>query len=200
MLRAIMAAAGNSLSMLDNDSSYRDLRREAQIQHIKDAAKLRKGDIQHHLRMNTKQNTILLVEDDPKYILLVQRAVHKANLSISLQLVKDVETAYRYLSAQNCFADRERYPLPTLIMTNIKLPDRPGLELVAWVRQQPKLKSLPVVVLSSSKEVREADNAKELCVSAYFVKPLRLNDLVDTLKNIMSHLATLQAWQTWDWR
>jgi DNA-binding response OmpR family regulator len=150
--------------------------------------------------MSTNQNTILLVEEDPSYVLLVKRAAHKANLSVSFQVVGDMETAICYLSGQGCFADRERYPLPKLIATNIKLPDRPGLELLAWVRQQPKLKSLPVVVLSSMGEVGEADNAKDLCASAYFVKPLPLNDLIDALKDIMSHFTTLQDWQTWNWR
>ena len=97
--------------------------------------------------MSTNKNTVLLVEEDPSYVLLVKRAAYKANLSASFQVLGDVETAKHYLSGQGCFADRERYPLPILIVTNIKLPDRPALELLAWVRQQPKLKSLPVVIL-----------------------------------------------------
>ncbi len=149
--------------------------------------------------MNSNK-TILLVEEDPIYVLLVKRAVYKADLSASVQVVRDVETAICYLRGQNHFADRERYPLPILIVTNIKLPRRPGLELLAWVRQQPKLKSLPVVVISSSGEVGESNKAKELSASAYFVKPLPLNDFVHALKNIMSHLATLEDWKTWSWR
>ncbi len=149
--------------------------------------------------MNSQPNTILLVEEDPKCILLVKRAVREARLSASFQIVKEVETAIRYLRGQNSFSDRERYPLPTLIVTNITLPDRPGLELLAWVRQQPKLKSLPVVVISSLGKLGEGDEALDLCASAYFVKPLPLNDLADTLKNIMSHLTTLQDWKTWDY-
>ena len=200
MLAAIIAVLENLLRMINKDSSYRSLRSEAQTQGIKDATKLRKTDLQNRLRMNTKQNTILLVEEDLKYVLLVQRAVHKANLSASVQVVGDVQTALHYLSGQNDFADRERYPLPVLIVTNIKLPDRPGFDLLTWVRQQPKFKSLPVVVLSSSGEPGECDKAKDLCASAYFVKPLPLNDLVDKLENIMSHWATLQEWRTWNWR
>ena len=150
--------------------------------------------------MSINQNTILLVEEDPSYVLLVKRAAYKANLSASVQVVGDVKTAVSYLSGQACFADRERYPLPILIVTNRNLPDRPGLELLAWLRQQPKLKSLPVVILSSMGEVGEADKAKDLCASAYFVKPLPLNDLIDALKNIMSHFTTLQDWQSWNWR
>ncbi len=84
---------------------------------------------------NTNEHTILLIEEDPSYVLLVKRAANKANLPASFQVVGDVETAKHYLSGQNCFADRKRYPLPLLIVTNIKLPDRPGLELLAWVRQ-----------------------------------------------------------------
>ena len=150
--------------------------------------------------MNVKPHNILLVEEDPSYVLLVKRAAYQANLSASFQVVGDVETAIDYLRGQGGFADRERYPLPLLIVTNIKLPDRPGLELLAWVRQQSKLKSLPVVILSSMGEVGEADQAKDLCVSAYFVKPLPLNDLVYTLKKLLSHWAEFQKWQTWNWR
>ena len=150
--------------------------------------------------MKVNPQIILLVEEDPSYVLIAKRAVYKANLSVSFQVVEDVVTAIDYLSGQGGFADRERYPLPLLIVTNIKLPDRPGLELLAWVRQQPKLKSLPVVMLSSRGEVGEAEQARDLCASAYFVKPLPLNDLVDTLKKILSHQAEFQKWQTWNWR
>ena len=121
----------------------------------------------------TAAHTILLVEDDPNDILLTQRAFRKANLTnASLQVVTDGDTAVAYLSGAGEYADRDRYPLPVVVLLDLKLPRRSGHEILAWLRQQPKLKSLPVVILSSMGEVGEADKAKDLCASAYFVKPL----------------------------
>lgn len=149
--------------------------------------------------MNPPQHTILLAEEDPQYILLVKRAVERANSSTAVQVVKDMTGAIRYLKGQDFYADRKYYPLPTVIVTNINLPKRPGLELLAWVRRQPTLQFLPVVVLSSFGKEDESEQVKNL-LGTYFVKSLPVNELVDTLKDILSHLTMLQEWKTLDWR
>lgn len=129
--------------------------------------------------------TILLVEDNPADILLMQRAFRKENLSnVSLQIVNDGDEAVFYLNGENQYSDRERYPLPVLILLDLKLPRRSGHEVLAWLRQQPVLKRLPVVILTSSKEIIDVNQAYDLGVNSYLAKPPGFGALVDMIKSI----------------
>jgi len=108
-------------------------------------------------------NTILLVEDNPTDILLIQRAFRNEELAhISLQIVRDGDTAVCYLSGAGECGDRTRYPLPSIILLDLKLPRRSGLEVLAWIKQQPELKLLPVIVLTSSRQKVDVNQAYEL--------------------------------------
>ncbi|MBE9104651.1 response regulator, partial [Nostoc cf. edaphicum LEGE 07299] len=102
--------------------------------------------------MSKEQDTILLVEDNHKDVLLLQRALRKANIVNPVQVVNDGDAAVLYLSGEEPYGDRTRYPLPVLILLDLKLPRRSGAEVLMWLRQQPELKRLPVVVFTSSRE------------------------------------------------
>lgn len=129
--------------------------------------------------------TILLVEDNPADILLIQRAFRQADLShISLQIVRDGDAAVLYLSGEREYLDRERYPLPILMLLDLKLPRRSGHEVLEWLRQQPDLKRLPVIMLTSSREVFDVNQAYELGVNSYLVKPIGFAALVEMLKTL----------------
>lgn len=129
--------------------------------------------------------TILLVEDNPADILLIQRAFRQADLShISLQIVRDGDAAVLYLSGEREYLDRERYPLPILMLLDLKLPRRSGHEVLEWLRQQPDLKRLPVIMLTSSREVFDVNQAYELGVNSYLVKPIGFTALVEMLKTL----------------
>lgn len=130
---------------------------------------------------------ILLVEDNPKDVLLIQRAFRKANLSVPLQVVGDGEAAVQYLSGQEPYGDRNCYPLPVLILLDLKLPRKSGTEVLAWLQQQPVLKRLPVVVLTSSKEYADINNVYDLGANAYMVKPVAFDNLVDIVKTLNMH-------------
>ena len=132
--------------------------------------------------MSIVHYSILLVEDDPNDVLLIQRAFGKANLDNSIQVVENGEDALAYLAGQGPYADRERYPLPVLILLNLKLPRKSGLEVLAWLRQQPGLKRLPVVVLTGSSETRDINQAYELGANSYLVKPAAFDALLDMVK------------------
>jgi len=123
-------------------------------------------------------STILLVEDDPNDVLLVQRASRKADLVSPLQVVGDGEAAVAYLAGHGPYADRERYPLPALILLDLRLPRKSGFEVLEWLRQQPGLKRLPVVVLTSSRDSPDVNRAYELGVNSYLVKPVRFEELL----------------------
>jgi CheY-like chemotaxis protein len=127
-------------------------------------------------------HTILLVEDNPADILLVQRAFRKEELShVSLQIVKDGDAAVFYLSGKGEYSDRERYPLPMLILLDLKLPRRSGHEVLSWLRQQSELKRLPVVVLTSSRETIDINQAYDSGVNSYLVKPIGFASLLEML-------------------
>lgn len=128
--------------------------------------------------------TILLVEDDPNDILLTQRAFQRANIINPLQIVQDGDAAVQYLSGQEPYSDRERYPLPILMLLDLKLPRRSGLEVLAWLRQQPGLKRLLVVVLTSSRENVDLNQAYDLGVNSYLVKPVAFNGLFEMVKSL----------------
>ena len=137
--------------------------------------------------MNLGYETILLVEDNPRDVLLIQRAFRKANVTVPLQVVEDGEVAVRYLSGEEPYTDRDRYPLPVLILLDLKLPRKSGAEVLAWLRQQPALKRLPVVVLTSSKEYADINHIYDLGGNAYMVKPVAFDNLVEIVKGLNLH-------------
>jgi CheY-like chemotaxis protein len=130
-------------------------------------------------------HTVLLVEDDPNDILLTQRAFRKANLvHVSLQVVQDGDAAVFYLSGTGKYADRGRHPLPVLMLLDLKLPRRSGHEVLTWLRQQPNLKRLPVIVLTSSKENTDVNKAYDLGANSYLVKPVGLTAFTEVVNSL----------------
>ena len=128
-----------------------------------------------------KIDTLLAVEDDPGDIFMLERALRRAGIANPLVIVRDGEAAIDYLAGQGDYADRERFPLPTVMLLDLKLPKRSGLEVLAWLRDQPGLKRLRVVVLTSSRESPDVNRAHDLGVSSYLVKPVDMTSLVERL-------------------
>ena len=137
--------------------------------------------------MKTSGYTILLVEDDPNDVLLMQRAFRKANLTHPLQVARDGQEAIEYLNHQGNFADVTRYPLPTLMLLDLKMPRKNGFETLEWLRQQPGLKRIVVVVLSSSSEIADIKRAYDLGANSYLVKPGDFQTLVDRVNLLASY-------------
>jgi CheY-like chemotaxis protein len=134
--------------------------------------------------MKVTDFTILLVEDDPNDIVLIQRAFAKAALVNPLRIVRDGEEAILYLGGSQDYADRGKYPLPSLILLDLKLPRKSGLEVLEWLRQQPSLRHVPVIVLTSSKEMRDINRAYELGANSYLVKPVGFEGLLEMVRAI----------------
>jgi CheY-like chemotaxis protein len=127
---------------------------------------------------------ILLVEDNEDDVLLIQRAFRKAAIANPLRVLRDGNQAVKYLSGAEPYADRRECPLPALLLLDLKLPRRSGLEVLKWLRQQPGIGRLITVVLTSSRESADVNRAYELGVNSYLVKPVLLNDLVDMIKKL----------------
>lgn len=127
---------------------------------------------------------ILLIEDDSNDVLLIERAFNQVSLQINLKVVSDGDSAVAYLEGSGRYCDRKQNPLPSLILLDLKLPRRSGLEVLSWLRQQPVLRRIPVVVLTSSRENSDVDQAYEIGVNSYLQKPVSydsLNQLVSAL-------------------
>ena len=134
--------------------------------------------------MSVREGVILLAEDDANDVLLIQRAFLRNLVANPVQVVRDGDEAVAYLSGQAPFADRERHPLPVLMLMDLKMPRRSGLEVLEWVRQQPGLKRLPIIVLTSSNQTPDINRAYELGANSYLVKPAGFDSLLDLVKNL----------------
>jgi len=105
---------------------------------------------------------ILLVEDQEEDILLIRRAFKKANFINTLQVVRDGEEAIAYLNGSGKYRNRDEYPLPALVLLDLKLPRLDGLEVLKWIRGQPGLSTLRVVVLTASQRIQDVNAAYQM--------------------------------------
>ncbi len=113
---------------------------------------------------------ILEIEDEETDVLLLQHAFRKADIRQEMQVVKSGQEAIDYLSGTGRFADRQTYPLPKLILLDLKLPDKNGLEILEWIRSRPELKRIVVIALTSSNHEADVARAYDLGVNSYIVK------------------------------
>ena len=125
-----------------------------------------------------RNDTILLAEDDENDAFLFRMALKKAGILNPLSRVPDGEDAINYLAGVGIYSDRVQYPLPSLVITDLKMPRRTGFDLLAWIQAQPQLNCPPVVVLSGSAEDSDKERALGLGAVAYFVKPPGLDQMV----------------------
>jgi DNA-binding response OmpR family regulator len=128
--------------------------------------------------MGASRAAILLVEDDDNDVLLVQRAFQKSGVQGPMPVVGDGDAAVAYLAGTGDYADRARYPVPEAVLLDLKLPRRSGLEVLAWARGQARLHGLPIVVLTSSREPADLDEAYRLGANSYLVKPVAFDQLL----------------------
>ena len=132
--------------------------------------------IEHH--------TILIVEDDPNDIILIQRAFERADINNPVQVVENGEDAIAYLAGEGSYSDREQFPLPLLILLDLKLPRKSGHEVLESAQQQPDLKRIPIVVLSSSQQTSDIERAYDLGANSYLIKPVAFDNLLEMIKTI----------------
>jgi CheY-like chemotaxis protein len=133
------------------------------------------------------QNVLLHVEDDPNDVLLLQRAFRKANAALTIHAVTDGDKAVAYLSGADEFADREKYPLPTVALLDLKMPRKSGLEVLAWIRNEPKLRRLVVIIFTASKHDDAVNKAYELGANSYLVKPVGFDMLVEVARMVQQY-------------
>jgi len=132
-----------------------------------------------------KQNEVfLLVDDSEDDVLLARNAFARASLPNPLQVANSGEEAILYLSGQGKFADRQQFPVPTVVLLDLKMPNKDGFQVLEWIRSQHSLQDLCVIVLTGLEKIADVDRAYKLGATSFLVKPLdveRLNELMQTL-------------------
>jgi CheY-like chemotaxis protein len=129
-------------------------------------------------------NAVLFVEDSTADVDLVLAALRRWHFANPVKVVRDGEQAMEYLSGTGGYADRTAYPFPALVLLDLKLPHMSGLDLLKWIRAQPEIGKLPVVVLTGSRNLDDFKQAYHFGANACTAKTLDLAELRDLLQHL----------------
>lgn len=131
-------------------------------------------------------DAILLVEDNPDDVFALKRAIKKAGVGNPLHVASDGKEAIDYLTEAASDASGEKSPMPFLVLLDLKLPYRDGFQILEWIRNQPRLGQMVVVMLTGSDELRDHQRAYELGARSYIVKPASVDDIRQLLDSLRS--------------
>ena len=131
--------------------------------------------------MNGRQ-TILLVDDSENDIFLMRAAFKKAEFKISLQEAHNGEEAIAYLKGEGIYSDRNKYPLPSVMLLDLNMPMKNGFDVLSWVRTQPAFKRLSIIILTASSRPEDVERAFDLGANSYLVKPRELETLAAMIR------------------
>jgi two-component system response regulator len=127
---------------------------------------------------------ILLVEDNPQDLELALRALRKANFSNRIQVARDGEEALEYIFCEGEHSTRKIEDSPKVILLDLKLPKVDGLEVLKRIKGDPRTSSIPVVVLTSSREQRDVVESYRLGVNSYIVKPVNFEGFANAVRDL----------------
>lgn len=136
--------------------------------------------------MEEAKPTILLVEDSDDDVFIMKHALKQAEITNPLRVVTTGQAALDYLSGANEYADRKQFPLPFLVLVDLKLPYVHGFEVLAWMKARRELSSIVAVVLTSSSEEKDYERAYALGARSYLVKPPTAQTLKDVFHSLKS--------------
>jgi CheY-like chemotaxis protein len=135
----------------------------------------------------SNQSLFLLVEDNPDHAMLLQRAFRKAKVLNPLQVVGTGEEAVQYLSGEGKYGDRTKFPMPKVVLLDLKMPGMDGFAVLKWIRQQAALTTMRVVVLTTSDEARDIDLAYKLGANSFLVKPSDFERFVEVTQALSGY-------------
>jgi CheY-like chemotaxis protein len=124
-----------------------------------------------------ERQTFLLVDDSENDLLLMRAAFKKARCNSPLQEVHNGEEAIAYLKGEGAYSDRTQFPLPTVMLLDLNMPKKNGFDVLAWVRAQPVLKRLAIIILTASTRSEDVERAFDLGATSFLVKPSNLEEL-----------------------
>ena len=127
---------------------------------------------------------ILLVEDNPDDVFFIKWAFKKSNLDHTLTILSEGRDAIDYLEGRPPYADRDKYPLPAVMILDLRLPGMHGLEVLKWVRSHPTFKRLPITILSGSDLREDLNTAYDLGANSFVLKPPNLGELKTALNQL----------------
>ena len=142
-----------------------------------------------HMTAAHPRPVILLVDDNPHDVVLIRLAFRRVGIIDTIHLVKDGGEAMRYIKGEGPYTDRHQFPIPTLVLLDLKMPQTSGFEVLEWIRQQPKLSNVLVVVMSGSKNDEDIERAYALGASSYLVKPTRFEEMVKMMETLKDYTA-----------
>jgi CheY-like chemotaxis protein len=127
---------------------------------------------------------ILLAEDDENDVFFLRESFKRAGIENPLEVVKNGQEAIDYLSGKGRYADRSLYPLPCLIILDLQMPRRTGMEVLEWLREQSELRCLPVIIHSGSAQESDVDILYQKGANAFVVKPASMEDRIELANHI----------------
>jgi CheY-like chemotaxis protein len=131
--------------------------------------------------------TILHVDDDTGDRELLQYALESLELKINLQTAENGQAAADYLSGKAGYSDRQLFPLPSIVLLDLKMPIMNGFEFLQWLRRQEQIKWLPVVIFTASDSPQDMKQGYDLGANSLIVKPTAYKDLVECIRELIHY-------------
>ena len=125
-----------------------------------------------------ERGLILIAEDEADHIFIIRRAFKQAALANPIHVVRNGEEAIQYLQGVGPYSNRAEYPLPALLLLDLKMPRKNGFEVLEWIRLHPGLRRLRVVVLTTSSSLHDVNRAYQLGANSFLVKPTDFESVV----------------------
>jgi CheY-like chemotaxis protein len=136
------------------------------------------------------QSSILLVEDQETDVNLIAASFERAGIKHPIVSVRGGLAAMAYLSGDPPYDDRSRYPLPALVLLDVRMPGVDGYQVLQWIRQHPTFATIPVVMLTGSDSISDAGNAYQLGATTFLVKPFDFSNTLELSRAIERLLRT----------
>ena len=146
--------------------------------------------------MKVENPVILIVEDDENDQFLIKTALKKVGVKTPVQLASNGQQAIDYLNGSGKYADREQFPFPTTIITDLKMPVMDGFSVLQHIKENPQWAIIPTIVLSASADLDDIKKAYMLGASAYHVKPSDSGQLRHLLKVLHDYWITCEVPRT----
>jgi CheY-like chemotaxis protein len=130
---------------------------------------------------------ILIAEDDDNDAIILQRALRKAGFNNPFHISTNGADVMNYMKGKDPYGDRERFRFPRMLITDLKMPQVDGFELLAWLQSHPECNVIPRLVLSASQHEKDIQRAYQLGVNSYLVKPTTFDELVTVLRLVFDY-------------
>lgn len=134
-----------------------------------------------------RSNLILIADDDEEDRMLEQEALEESGLMNPLRFVENGEELMDYLLHRNDYVDEEKYPTPGLILLDLNMPKKDGREALKEIKDHPELRSIPVIVLTTSRAEEDILRTYNLGVNSFITKPVLFEELVNIMKALSTY-------------